>query len=124
MQGMKVAIVDDDDALAMLLAEVLSRRGVEVEVFGSAEDLLAGDVRSFAAIVLDLRLPGMWGSECVYRLRQMGVCSQVIAMTGFGDEWDEDDLRDLGFDRVYYKPLDVKEFTEALLRDLGERDSA
>jgi two-component system OmpR family response regulator len=102
-----IAFVDDDRHLAELVREVLGKKGWTVDTYGAAEELLAADLNSYRVILLDLYLPGMWGSECAYKLREMGIATPIVAVTGHADEWDEEDLRDLGFDSVLAKPFDT-----------------
>ena len=102
-----IAFVDDDQHLAKLVREVLGKKGWTVDTYAAAEGLLAADLNSYRVILLDLYLPGMWGSECAYKLRKMGITTPIIAVTGHADDWDQDDLKDLGFDSVLAKPFDT-----------------
>ena len=104
-----VAIVDDDENLTRLMSEYLQKHGFEVAAFYSAEALLAADTAAYGVIILDIQLPGMWGSECVYQLRNRGYNGPVIAITGFMEQWDEDDLSDLGFNHIFPKPFEPDE---------------
>ena len=107
--GRRIAVVDDDRSLTLLVKEALTREGWQVDAFNSAEELLSADPVKYDAIFLDLLLPGMWGSECVFKLRQMGVRVPILAVTGHAEDWDEDDLRDLGFNAILKKPFDTSD---------------
>ena len=104
-----VAIVDDDDETTGILAEFLERRELRTRTFDSAEGIRDCRPQQFDAIILDINLPGMWGTECSYRLRRNGYEGPIIAITGNLEGWDEDDLYDLGFTCVLGKPFDPKE---------------
>jgi DNA-binding response OmpR family regulator len=116
-----IALVDDDSNLTHLLSGYLAGRGMKVAAFARAEDLLSANPGSFDAVILDICLPGMWGSECVYRLRNTGYKGPVIAITGYMDQWDEEDLSDLGFDRVLPKPFDPCVIADCIGECLGPR---
>ncbi|MBN1809157.1 MAG: response regulator transcription factor [Planctomycetes bacterium] len=121
MEPCRVAIVDDDEHLARLLSEYLVARGAESSSFRSAEDLLAADVRNFQAVVLDIHLPGIWGSECIFKLRNQGYSGLAIAITGHVDKWDREDLKDLGFDGFFAKPFEPADMVGFIFQNLGNR---
>ena len=64
-----IAIVDDDELFRRSIARLLKSSGFRVETFESAEAFLQdGDVDGTACAVLDMRLPGMSGSDLQRRL--------------------------------------------------------
>ena len=109
-----IALVDDDEETTALLKEFLESQGVKVECFRSAEKMLSAAPARFGAIVLDIHLPGMWGSECGAELRGFGYKGPLIAITGNIEDWDPDDLRDLGFDHTLPKPFDPHSLVECV----------
>lgn len=82
----RILLVDDDVALARMLAEFLTLQGFRVEVLHGGEDALArivGDPPDL--IVLDVMLPGMSGFETLRRLREQQDLP-VIMLTARGEE--------------------------------------
>lgn len=82
----RILLVDDDVALARLLAEFLTLQGFRVEVLHSGEEALdrvAGDPPDL--IVLDVMLPGASGFETLRRLRERQELP-VIMLTARGEE--------------------------------------
>jgi two-component system OmpR family response regulator len=79
---MRVLIVEDEAKMARLIAEGLRRSGVVVDVTGNGEDAvwMAGS-RSYDAIALDIRLPGIDGLETLARMRADGVRAPVLMLT-------------------------------------------
>jgi FixJ family two-component response regulator len=65
-----IAVVDDDDSVRESLAGLVESVGYEVALFASAEEFLrsAHGHDSLAALILDVRLPGMSGVELYARL--------------------------------------------------------
>lgn len=79
-----IVAVEDDALFRELLATELSIHGFSVLVFPDAESLLEASeaVPSADALVLDWQLPGRSGFELFAELRQRGVETPVIFLTG------------------------------------------
>lgn len=81
-----VCVVDDDEAVRDSLKALLESRGFAVDVYESAEALLAADGARLAGCALvDLRMTGMDGIALLERLRADGINLPVILITGHGD---------------------------------------
>jgi FixJ family two-component response regulator len=82
----RVHIVDDDDAMRDSLKWLLESRGLEVELYGSAEEFLKAFDSSFCGcLVLDVRMPGMSGLDLYEQLQARASTLPVIFITGHGD---------------------------------------
>ncbi len=82
----RIAIVDDDDALRDALAWLFSTRDHEVQAFASAELFLADYApERFSCLILDVRMPGMSGTELFERLKEYAYTPPVVFLTGHGD---------------------------------------
>jgi CheY-like chemotaxis protein len=71
MPSTRILVVDDNDALRENLAEALELEGYDVAVASDGRGALAAldhDPR-FAAVLLDLMMPGMDGRELLARIR-------------------------------------------------------
>lgn len=106
--GKRILVVDDDDAIRALLATILRRRGLEVDVARNGAEALErlGRCR-YAVMLLDLMMPVVNGWEVLDRLADHDRSSRpiVIVLTA-GTE-----LRDLKADLVagsVRKPFDVE----------------
>ena len=81
-----IHIVEDDQAIRESLKLLLETRGYEVDAFESGEELLArGDNARCTCVVLDVNLPGANGFEVLTKLRQRGVNTPAIFMSGRAD---------------------------------------
>ncbi|MDQ3870456.1 MAG: response regulator [Chloroflexota bacterium] len=104
-----VLVVEDDDSIRALLEAALSGEGYEVVAArdGRAALELASRRRP-GLILLDLRLPGMDGTEFVHAYRQLpGRHAPTIVLSaspGAGEHASE-----LGADAFIPKPFDVDE---------------
>ncbi|MET4484283.1 response regulator transcription factor [Bradyrhizobium sp. F1.13.3] len=81
-----VLIVEDDKLMREALSNLFASIGLEVEVFGSATEMLQSTLPDVAScLVLDIRLPGMSGLEFQGELAKANVHIPIIFMTGHGD---------------------------------------
>jgi FixJ family two-component response regulator len=81
-----VFVVDDDASLREALKSLIRSVGLQVELFGSAQEFLQRkrpDVPS--CLVLDIRLPGTSGLDFQRRLAEAGISIPIIFITGHGD---------------------------------------
>ncbi len=80
---LKLALVDDDEAVRTALRRLLRAIGHEVRVFASAEEYEA-HATAVDCLIVDLRLPGMNGFELRERLRLRGSLVPIVFITGDG----------------------------------------
>ncbi|GAA2263022.1 response regulator transcription factor [Glycomyces scopariae] len=101
----RVLVVDDDPALAEVVARYLRRDGFDVDY---APDGPTGLERALTTlpdlVVLDLMMPGMDGFEVCRRLRQ-STAVPVVMLTARGEETDRIAGLDLGADDYVTKPF-------------------
>ena len=84
--GSVVYVVDDDEAVRNALRMLFCTANLEVETFDSARALLEqAELQRRCCLLLDIRMPGMTGSELYEELLQRGVRAPVIFITGHGD---------------------------------------
>jgi FixJ family two-component response regulator len=81
-----VLIVEDDELIREALSNLFASIGLQVEMFGSATEILQGTLPDVAScLVLDIRLPGMSGLDFQGELAKANIHIPVIFMTGHGD---------------------------------------
>ncbi len=118
---MRVAILDDDKAAAILVAETLLEQGMASELFGTSKSLLKDLHReSFDCLLLDWMLPDSEGIE-VLRWVRANVDKRVpiIFITSRAAEADAILALDAGADDYMTKPLRLGELgarVKALIR--------
>jgi two-component system response regulator (stage 0 sporulation protein F) len=104
-------IVDDDKQVRAMLVELLSKAGFRcVEAADGEQALEIVDDHTPHLGVLDLALPGMSGAELAWKLRTRMPGLPIVALSGHLSSWDSDDLEDLGFNRIFPKPMDCDDF--------------
>lgn len=119
MSVKKILIIDDDQALAELLAEYLSSDSLECEI---AQDGYSGLEKLRHAhidlVLLDVMLPGIDGFETLKQLRQFSK-TPVLMLTAKGDDFDRILGLELGADDYLPKPFNHRELLariKAILR--------
>jgi CheY-like chemotaxis protein len=81
----RVLVIDDEEPLAELIAQILASHGFRVDTASrgnSALQLLHDSGEPYIAVMLDLTMPGMDGAETLMALRGAGLKSPVILMSG------------------------------------------
>ena len=82
----RVHIVDDDEAMRDSLKWLLESRGLQVELYASAEEFLRAFNDGFCGcLVLDVRMPGMSGPDLHELLQARASTLPVVFITGHGD---------------------------------------
>ena len=81
-----VLVVEDDASMCRALSNLFQSVGLQVEVFGSASEMLHGKLPDVAScLVLDVRLPGLSGLDFQTELAKANIHIPIIFMTGHGD---------------------------------------
>jgi DNA-binding response OmpR family regulator len=102
----QILIVEDDDAIAKPLAAGLEREGFDVTRVATGEDALEAALPDL--VLLDLRLPGMDGTEVCRRMRARSDVP-IIVVTAKGEEVDRVVGLELGADDYLVKPFGFRE---------------
>lgn len=105
---MKILIIDDERSIRNSLKEILADEGYDVDV---AENGRQGcemvEKEKYSVIFCDIKMPEMDGIEVLEKLRQMGVDSAVIMISGHGDiDTAVECIKKGAFDFIQ-KPLDL-----------------
>ena len=115
---MRILVIDDDEQMRDLLQRAMQWAGFEVV---AAENGRLGQ-QSFEAqpadlIITDLIMPDQEGLETISVLKKRYPAVKIIAISGGGRIGPEAYLPaalELGADRVFAKPFDVKELVTAV----------
>ena len=115
----RVLVVDDEQALARLVGEYLTRDGFDVAIVADGPAAVdAARARTPDVVVLDLGLPGLDGIEVCRQLRTFSDC-YVIMLTARADEIDKLIGLSVGADDYLTKPFSPRELVarvHAMLR--------
>ncbi|KAA3614302.1 MAG: DNA-binding response regulator [Planctomycetota bacterium] len=104
----RILLVEDDERLARLIAELLHSNGYEVQIASRGdtglEQILQG---SPDLVLLDVNLPGMDGFSVCRRVRSQ-YSGRIIMVTARGDDVDEVVGLELGADDYLAKPVNPR----------------
>ena len=119
----RILVMDDEEALRTLLAQILKRLGYEVECVRDGTEAInlyqkAKDSgRRFDIVLVDLTIPGgMGGKEVAARLREVDDSVILIVSSGYSNTPIMSEFRKYGFDDVLSKPWTPVQLSEVLRR--------
>jgi CheY-like chemotaxis protein len=111
----RVLVVDDEDAIRMLVHRVLQRSGYElVDASDGREAIDRLDVEQFDAVVLDLMMPRVDGFGVVEHLinTQPRMVEKIVVMTAFPRAAAKERLHQICC--VLSKPFEISELLAAV----------
>jgi two-component system response regulator FixJ len=121
--GRTVYILDDDSAVRVSTQFLLEACDMASEAFGSPLAFLAAfDPDRAGCLLLDLHMPEMSGLDVFKALRNRGVSTPVIVMSGRIDPDIRVLLEQLGAMAILSKPADDEELVGLIQRCLKKPD--
>ena len=121
----KVLIVDDVETNLYVAQGLMSPYGLEIETaingYSAIEKVENGS--SYDVIFMDHMMPHMDGIETTQKLRSMGYCGVIIALTANALAGNDVMFRQSGFDDFISKPIDVRQLNMLLNKFVRDRHS-
>jgi CheY-like chemotaxis protein len=125
MADMRVLVVEDEYDGQRLISEILHLLDVETDIAASGEEalqFLKDDHNHYAAIIVDLFLPGMDGVALLRQIRGVTEFENIpcVVTTAYHTSQVRKEAFDAGCDAYFPKPLNEQEFMQeisALLRN-------
>jgi len=118
----QILIVDDDVAVRNTMNEYISTAGYQSDSVSCAEEALdLLEKKSFHVVITDIILPAMGGLELT-KIIKKDKKSDVIVMTGYGDDYSYEEAINIGASDFIIKPVRLEELLLRLKRVLKERD--
>ena len=79
----RILVVDDETQVSTVLAEIISRGGLDVRIADNGYDALVfAESEPCSAAIVDLKMPGLSGIETIQRLRKIDPDMEIIVLTG------------------------------------------
>lgn len=117
----KVLVVDDQESMREMLADLLDMMGLEPQTVGSGaealEELTAGLVD---LVITDLNMPQMDGMELMKAIKSDHPELPVVVITGYGTFNTEKQVLSNGADGYIPKPCTIHRVQETVNAALGE----
>ena len=123
-QGLRVLVVDDNEAAAIMLRMLVQAAGHQVRTAGDGEEAVQCAADFLPDVVLmDIGMPKMNGYEAAQHIRRQpwGQDMVLAALTGWGQEEDRQKTKDAGFDYHLVKPADSANLKELLASVVSQR---
>lgn len=118
-----VVVVDDDERVGEVLGELLSALDFPSEKCSSGNEALKKiREKEYSVLLVDMKMPEMDGFELIRRARETRPDLNIIAMTGYADEYRYVDIINSGANDFIKKPIDTGELEAKLIRNIGERN--
>lgn len=118
----RLLVVDDEESMRVAISRFLRSRGFEVEVAGSADEALQRMSKGrFAAMICDIRMPGMSGVELLPRALDVDPDLAVMMLTAVNDNHVAAQSLSKGAGEYLIKPVELGELHIALERVLNRR---
>lgn len=119
---MHILVVEDSPINRRFIGLALSKAGFEVTCAENGENGVAAALAgNFDAILMDVQMPIMNGLEAAEHLRESGLTTPIIALTGNATHEDRQRSRQAGFDDHLSKPIDPEQLITALNRVTDSR---
>jgi RNA polymerase sigma factor (sigma-70 family) len=117
-----VFVVDDDPSVRAAIKRLIGCVGLQVELFGSAQEFLARNLPNVpSCLVLDIRLPGISGLDLQSQLAKANIQIPIIFITARGDISMTVRAMKAGALEFLTKPFRDQDLLDAIQRAL-ERD--
>ena len=121
---MNMLVVEDERNLADAICRILQDAGYNAEAcYDGRSGLISAESGLYDAMVLDVMLPGMTGTELVHELRRKRNAMPVLMLTARTTTSDKVEGLDAGADDYMTKPFEAPELLarlRALTRRQGE----
>jgi CheY-like chemotaxis protein len=118
--SVRVLIVEDDETFCAFLTEILQRQGNEVVC---STDGLDGYQKAqscpYDLIILDVRMPGLLGTEIAAALKQQTPSVRIILISAFADASLRDTASNLGT-LLLSKPFSPADLFQVIDRTTNE----
>ncbi len=103
---MRILVIEDEVELGRRLAERIGNGGFVVEIVNNAETAFdLPDPEKWAAIVVDLGLPGISGIDFIKRWRQLGFDTPILILSARGTWQEKVEGLNVGADDFVVKPV-------------------
>ena len=120
----EILIVEDNEKNMKLVRDVLQVKGyATIEATTGEDGVRLAKERRPALVLMDIQLPGISGIEALRQLRADPATAAipVIAVTASVMVSDRRNITDAGFDGYVGKPLNLREFLDAVAGALAGR---
>jgi len=120
----RILFVDDEETLAEMAGEMLSRLGYQVTIMTSgveAVDLLRSRPEEFDMVITDQTMPNISGLELARAALSLRPDLPVVLYTGYSAAISESEALEIGVRKVLMKPLSMSLLSRAVRQILDRK---
>ncbi|MFT5701777.1 MAG: two-component system response regulator CpxR [Desulforhopalus sp.] len=111
----KVLFVDDEREFVQTVSQRLNSRNVGTYGVYNGKEALELIIEDRPEVmVLDLKMPGMYGVEVLRKTKEIAPEVEVIILTGHGTTQDKEDCLELGAFAYMNKPVNIEELSATI----------
>jgi len=122
VEGKAILLVDDDVQILESLKMILESEGYTVETAQTGEEAITKNkAKAFDVALVDMKLPGMQGTELLAALHKESPRMVKIMMTGFPSLETAVASLTLGADSYVMKPVDPEKLLEIIANKSMEK---
>jgi DNA-binding NtrC family response regulator len=111
----RILVVDDQESMREMLADLLDMMGLESHTVGSGEEALRElDAGGIDLVITDLNMPQMDGMELMKQVKARHPGMPVIVITGYGTFNTEKQVLSNGADGYIPKPCTINRVQETV----------
>jgi len=108
-------VIDDEESIRKLLADVLAQLGHHVTTAaGGMEGIEEFQTGDYDIVFTDLGMPEVSGWEVAEQIKALDQSVTIVMVTGWGSELDEDSLKDKKIDFLISKPFQISQIAEVV----------
>ena len=115
--GLRILTIEDETAVAHLLAMVLCGPRCKVTAAADGAEALAKIAESalpYDIVITDHKMPRLTGLELVRQLRAQDFAGKIVVLSAFLNEENIRAYKALGVDLMLAKPFDMEELRHAI----------
>lgn len=104
--ALRIALIDDSEAVRRSLSLLLRSSGLEVTCFASGSDAVAGtELASADCLLIDYKMPDLDGLKLLSKLRARGITAPAILISGVVTAGLSEKAAEAGYKSFVRKPM-------------------
>jgi len=122
---LKVLVIDDQRMILDLLASMFSNLGHSTEVAETGlEGIAKFNQNAFDLVITDLGLLDISGFEVSQKIKERNPEVPIVMITGWGANFDQEQLKKAGVDYILAKPFKLEQLTEVVEKITAYKQSS
>ncbi|MEM8510496.1 MAG: response regulator, partial [Bacteroidota bacterium] len=114
-EGLHVLIVEDNKINQVITKKMLAKKGITCDIANNGNEAIdAAKSNKYAAILMDIHMPGISGTEATRQIRKFDKDIPIIALTAISMEDSLDEFYAAGCNAVVTKPFKPEVFYQKI----------